>query len=195
MSAVRLALIGIGNVRCGASILATLAGYFGERPFEIRLYDSDLERLDGFDRFARKCFLASKAPHSVMSTESPEEALADADLIVVSMSRNCASRLLKSREVAAEENSIEQAIQLLKLQEHPEASILSLQREPIAIDGYYHLNWPAELSEEDRASFPLQLLRWLNEEEYPFDLMRACKNSPFKAWLDNPTTADYVQSS
>jgi hypothetical protein len=193
MNSTRLAVLGIGSVRCGAPIIASLATFFGERPLDIRLYDADAERLDLFDRFARVCFLITKAPHGLMSTESPEEALQDAELVVLSLSGNCAIRLLKSRGVEPAPGPVPQAIDILDLGSYSNACILSLQREPLELEAYYRTPWPADITDQERAAFPFQLLRWLNEEEYPHELLRQCEKSPLKAWMDNPTTAQFIR--
>lgn len=193
MSAVRLALMGIGNLRCGPPILASLATFFWERPLDIRMYDSDAERLDLLDRFARVCFLMAHSSHSLTTTESPLEALDDASLIVLSVGENCARKLLRRLGEPYDEDAIPRAIASLDLRAHPEASILSLQRQALDLECYYAMDWPAPLSEAERTTMPFQLLRWINSEEYPVELLQACDKSPLKAWLENPTTAEYVQ--
>jgi hypothetical protein len=188
----KLSLLGIGSLRCGAPIVASLATYFGEQPLEICMYDEDVERLEIYDRLARLCFLTTEAPHRLVSTDDPDEAIADSEFIVLSIGENCARRYLARRGVEPDSEPVAQVIDLIDLGQQPQASILSLQKVPIRLDGYYQVSWPDDLPNDERTFYPLQLLRWLNEEEHLHDLLKQCSKSPLKAWLDNPTTADYV---
>jgi hypothetical protein len=78
-------------------VIASLANYFGERPLDVHLWDSDPERLDLFDRFARLCFRMNKSKHSLMASEETQETLVDASAIVLMVGENCASKYLKAR--------------------------------------------------------------------------------------------------
>jgi len=194
METVRISLIGIGSVRCGSHIVASLANYFGERPLDITLWDADPERLELFHRLAKICFLMTRSPHQLSSTDDVREALSNADKIVLSIGRNCAYRVLRPENRESGGEAIPSAIRALSIDQYTQSTILSLQKLPIPIPAYYTLPWPPELSEEARAGFPFQLLRWVNGEEYPVDVLRECEKSPLSTWVDNPTSANYVQA-
>lgn len=103
----KLAVLGIGSLRSGPPVVAALANYFGERELEVRLYDSDDERLDLFDRLARACFVVEKARHRLFSFNDHREALDEADAAIVCVGFNCARKLLgiKQEEPPAEEQA------------------------------------------------------------------------------------------
>src|SRR5687767_3239764 len=92
MGDIRLAILGGGSVRCTPKVVAALATYFGERPLEIVMWDSDGERLDLFDRFARYLFLMTSTPHRLISTTDPYEALQGADAVIFQVGVNCARK-------------------------------------------------------------------------------------------------------
>jgi hypothetical protein len=49
------------------------------------------------------------------------------------------------------------------------------------------MDWPPHLSEGEKRAVPHQILRFLNGEEYVYALLREHADSPFKAWLNDPT--------
>jgi hypothetical protein len=199
VSEVRLAVLGAGSVRCGPSVFSTLATFFGERPLEIRLYDSDPERLDLFDRFARLCFLVTKAPHSLLATEDPKEALADADRAILQVGDNCARKYLKATRrqgVASLTNAamVEQALDQMLEGVPAEVDVVSLQTGDVYVplERYAALDWPSSPSEVERGAVPHQVLRWIHGEEYLHELLAEHERSPLKAWLNDPSSAPAV---
>lgn len=201
MSVVHLSVLGAGSVRCSVPVLASLATYFGERPLEITLYDSDEERLDLFDRFARLCFLATKSTHSLKSTTEYKEALEKPDFVVVQVGENCARKFLKEtrRQGFAElgrASLIEQAVEDLLRDLPPPKPILSLIADAIVYphDVYQSPDWPPALSEAERSAYPLQVLRWCRGDEYPFEVLKANERSPLKAWLEDPSSLPLVRA-
>jgi hypothetical protein len=216
MDSVRVALIGIGSVRCGVPILASLASYFGERPLEVCMYDADSERLDTFDRLARVFFETTDVPHRVLSTEDPFEAMSDSDMLVFSVGRNCLRRLpevavpvvsgansalgeinqgrgsFAPRRRSSEGNLLWRFLADLAPSVPDGAEVLNLLESELPLDRYHRLAWPPKPSMELRAAFPLQALRWINEEEDPFAVIQAYESSPFKQWLNDPYTAELV---
>ncbi|HVT12537.1 MAG TPA: hypothetical protein VHE55_09735 [Fimbriimonadaceae bacterium] len=199
MSATRLAILGAGSVRCSPGVIASLATYFGERPLEIRMFDADMERLDLFDRLARVCFIMTKNGHNLISTTDADEALADADLVVLQVGENCARKYLKERHrmgIASldADAMIEQAVEELLATVPAEVEVLSLQGPEIAIPraSYHRAAWPPEPSLTERRALPHQALRWIRGEEYVHDLLHDFEQSPMKQWLNDPDSVERV---
>jgi len=201
MSVVHLSVLGAGSVRCSVPVLASLAGYFGERPLEITLYDSDEERLDLFDRFARLCFMITKSTHSLKSTADYKEALEKADLVVVQVGENCARKFLKEtrRQGFAElgrASLIEQAVDDMLRDVPPPTPILSLIADSIVYphDVYLAPDWPPTLTEAERSAYPLQVLRWCRGDDYPFEALKANEKSPLISWLEDPASLPLIRA-
>ncbi len=186
----RLVILGIGSVRCGAPIIASLATYFGERPIEVRLYDSDLERLDLFDRLTRVCFSVESSKHDLLSFDDPFEALEGAERVIVAIGENCAKRFLKRHDAFGKlkkrEAVIEKALERIIPAIPDGAPTLNLMRnvhlDPSATVS--ELDWPPNLSEDDRRAAPHQILRWIKGDEYLHSLLPRFERSPLKSWLD-----------
>ena len=206
----KLAILGAGSVRCTPPVVAALATYFGERPLEVRLYDSDAERLDLFSRFAQTCFLLMKATHELTSHLDPAEALEGVDRVVLQVGTNCAKKYLRARgklDLLPSENHnepqgslqkdgyrpqahdsavIQSALDLILEYVPNDADVLSLQDPEIVLPGAFrHADWPVDLSLDERVALPHQVLRWIHGEEYPHDLIGLSERSPLKAWLDD----------
>jgi hypothetical protein len=185
----KVAILGIGNVRCAPAIIASLSGYFGERPLEIHLWDSDEERLELFDRFARLCFNMTKSKHSLLASEVSEEAIDGSAGLLLAVGVNCARKFLKNRGSLlghGETDSVlvQRCVSELIGGASLDANILSLiDVEP---DGHpwTQETWPPEPSDEARTVVPHQILRYLNGEEYAHDLLKRNASSPVTEWLD-----------
>jgi hypothetical protein len=163
------------------------------------MYDADEERLDLFDRLARACFMATYAPHELMSTTDVDEALEDRDLIVVALGANCARRYLRATRTSGvadvgDLGMVEQAVGDILGPVPSAVPVLSLLDPSVLLPRatYQRLDWPAPVPEEQRFALPLQILRWLNKEESIFELINANDHSPLKAWLDDPRSAEIV---
>jgi len=182
MTTIKLAILGAGSIRCGVPVIASLATYFGERPLEIILFDPDEERLDLFDRLARLCFAMMKSTHTLRATTDIDEALEEADRVILQMGDYTFGRA----RVGAVEPSTWLRGRLRRLPTSTE--ILDLEefaidlRQPVAITG----EWLVQPEKEFPYRVPLQILRWLNGEEYPFEVFREQEKSPVKLWLDDP---------
>lgn len=151
MSATKIALIGAGKLDRVIPVVASLATYFGERPLDITFYHSEEEMLDLVDRFARLCFVMNQSTHSLRSTTFLEEALEDADALVMLAPKSGIT--IDSR-------------------------VLDLRT-----------GWPSGNDQADEFVVALQILRWLNGEEYPYQIFRELDDSPIKAWLDRRVEA------
>ena len=193
----RLTILGAGSVRCAPPILGSLASYYGERPLEVRLYDADAERLDLFDLLARVVVEDTNVEHGVRSYADPVEALEGAHYVVLAVGENCARKYLRQAgrvvPVDAYEARREAVIAMLDAMP-PDAIVLNLLPPEISIpvETYYRVAWPPDLDEDARRAVPLQVLRWLHREDTLYDLIEANDRSPFKRWLDDPSSAEFV---
>ena len=186
MGSVRLAILGAGSVRCSVPVIASLATFFGERPLEVALYDADEERLDLFDRFARLCFMATRAEHSVFSTTDPTEALDGVNKVIVQVGENCARKLLGSPKSAPDPTDAALDRLMLLVPDDAEVACLLFGRILPHIHDYIEIDWPPEPTPEERQSLPHQVLRYLNGEEYLHEVLTANSGSPLRPWLDLP---------
>jgi len=166
------------------------------------MFDSDMERLDLFDRFARLCFTMAKNSHSLLSTTDAAEAALDASRVVLTVGENCARKYLKERhrmgiaDLGAEA-MIEQAIDEMLGSVSIDAEVLSLQRSGIAIprDHYWRANWLTEPTLDERRSTPHQVLRWIRGEDYTHELFREHERSPLKLWLDDVNALERIEAA
>ncbi len=160
-----------------------------------------MERLDLFDRFARVCFLMMQNGHTLISTTDAEEAVEDAERVVLQVGENCARKYLRERRRMGIANldaeaMIEQAIEEMLGSVPREAELLSLLRSDILIprDHYFKAQWPSEPSRAERFSLPHQVLRWIRGEEYTHELLKENERSPLKRWLDDVNALDRIVS-
>jgi hypothetical protein len=185
-------ILGAGSVRFMLPVVSSLSTFFGERPLEIVLFDADEERLDLVDRFARLAFATTKSKHSLRSTYDPVEALEGAELVIVQIGENCARKMLGIRR--DQPDPTDRALDRLMADVPEGAHVLNLIEERLPIDGYYEMDWPPHLSEGEKRAVPHQILRYLNGEEYVYDVIKEHAASPLKAWLEDPTFAARTNS-
>lgn len=209
MALERLAVLGIGSVRCAPAILGALGAYFGERELEVRLFDADTERLDLFDRLGRLCSLVGETQHRVTAHEDWREAADGADAAIVCVGENCARHMLGVRQLIAsvEGDAVVLAAQRGRLGREKlvpkttgaRADVLAEALEPVFAElaGRRSLSlvrgfaapceawdWPAAPAEADRRALPHQVLRWVRAEEPVRELLDQHAASPLRAWLD-----------
>ena len=175
-----VAVIGAGSIAAAPQTLASLANYFGERPIEIRLWDGDEERLDLLDRLARVLFALNRSEHTVKYCASLEEAVADATKVLWLPDENCHR---KAPNLVAEFTALVP----------PEIDLLCIatEVEPV-MEAFWRYEWPAPLTGTESREMPLQILRWVRAEEYPWALLKQFEKSPVGVWLDDPFVADLV---
>jgi hypothetical protein len=186
MSEIRLCVLGIGGLRCSVPVIVSLASFFGERPIEIAMYDSDEERLDLFDRFARLCFGVTQSTHLLRATLDPVEAADNADKVLVQVGPNCARKFLGRTHSSMDD--LDDALVGILEAVSPEADVLSLlgdRRLPLS-QPYDRLSWPQDLTAEQRRALPLDILRQLNGEDYLHQMIKDQAESPLRAWLNQP---------
>jgi len=187
MSAIKLTVLGVGSRRNSIPVIASLATYFGERPLDIAFYDADEERLDLFDRFARLSFLMMKSTHALTSSTDFREALADAHYVILQVGENCARKELGRRSRRMDATTAKRlAIQRIAESMSSDIHLLNLSGGALEQESVYALDWPPAPSLEEPYAVPFQILRWLNGEEYPYDVFREHEHSPVKRWLDDP---------
>lgn len=211
MALERIAVLGIGSVRCAPAILGALGTYFGERELEVRLFDADAERLDLFDRLGRLCLLVGEAPHRRTAHDDWREALETADAAILCIGENCARHMLGVRKIVepAEDDAPSPMAQRARTRREvlvPRATgsredALAAACEPVfaALQGVRTLSlvrdaiapfeswpWPAPPTEAERRALPHQVLRWVRGEDPVRQLLDAHADSPLRAWLDRP---------
>jgi hypothetical protein len=197
MGSIPLTILGAGSVQYGPAVIGSLASYYGERPLDVRLFDADEERLDLFDRLARLVFEGTSVDHGVKALEDPTEALVESQLVVLAVDENCARKLLRREkaEVPFEADAaIQAAVDRLVPLIPEDALVLSLMPRMVTVgrDTYYRMAWPPSVDEEGMLAIPMQVLRWLNDEEMFYPLLESHERSPFKQWLDDPSSAEPV---
>jgi hypothetical protein len=182
-----MTILGAGSIDLAPSVIAVLANYFGERPFEICLWDADDERLDLMCRFARTCCAVTKSLHVITATSDLDEALERIDLAINIVDDNCALKhcVATGQETPSLEAIDETRKHLAALPEIDESRVISIQTHSPKVfrnEAIYQSNAkePFELA--------LQVLRWSKGEEYPFEFLKAHDNTPFKGWLDRVTS-------
>lgn len=183
MSAVRLAIIGAGSVRCTPAVIGTLATFFGERPLEVVLFDADRHRLELFEVYARFCFLATNSTHTVKMTDDVAEALQGADKVILQVDDNCARKMLDRPNGPALDDALNEIYPLIP--EKAEVMSLMLNRE-LPLYEYRAMDWPGPLSEDEWLTIPFQILRYLNQEDYLYEVLKQGKMSPLRPWLELP---------
>jgi len=98
-------------------------------------------------------------------------------------------RLLSAPEAnsGSREEVISEAIDLIKHHISPNTRIASLMR-VVDISADFpisELNWPDPLTENERASKPHQILRWVRGDEKIEDLIENISESPLMKWIKN----------
>ena len=158
--------MGAGSVRRSAPVIASIANYFGELPLEVRLWDTNEERLDLFDQFARLCFILGGSKHRLVSTTDEVEALAGATHAIFIAGNDC----LKSFSGTLVP---------------PETCQLLILTDLIRIPGRcFSGDWPPPLTSAQRVSLPHQILRWIRSEESAVDYLKSYETSPIRSWLN-----------
>lgn len=175
-----LTILGAGSVRCSPPVIASLSHFFGERPLEVRFYDADEERLDLFARLARVSFVANGAPHEVVEAPDLDESLLDADLVILQPGENCLRRFGRARGLDAA-----QGLKRMASAIPPGASSLSLLGgETLDLIAYDSLDWPRELTDDEMALAPHQVLRWIRGDEPVKELLSEYEKTPLREWLE-----------
>lgn len=213
MVRMRLTVLGVGSLRCGLPIMASLGNYFGERQLKIVAADPDPERLDLMVRLARTLFTVNKCTHTIYPCTDLSEAFLVCDRAILSVGRHSARKYFKKARLLPREldepkvHSQELSAQmdqwveefLLEFRE-PLAQVpevLSLQRPSVHVplEHYRRLdNWPEEPNEVERSELPLAIVRLVHSEDSAFETLSRYAKSPLVRWLDQPDSATLVHS-
>lgn len=153
-------------MQSGPELLAALANYFGERPLEIRLHDTNPEFLILNYELARVLLQLNKSTHQLKIFEDKEEALEGIDGLI-----QLPPYLESQTPTGQFENGFESKVNLLALGNHLEPPFRSLENWPPNIE----TPWPG-----------FQVMRWIRGEEYPYELLKRNKDAPIRRWLENP---------
>lgn len=180
-------------MRHSPAVIASLANYFGERELQISLYDPIFERLQLFEMLAQLCLVNEFSGTEVSAFEDYKEALAGADLIVVQLDEDSAAKFSQD-PLPDGQTPTHSAVQLILGEVNEGARVLSLLGEcvELPVDAYQVLNWPDEPDEEYRRSMPHQVLRWIRQEDSMAEYISRFERSPFKMWLEDPTSLPLV---
>lgn len=188
VEAMQVAVFGIGGLTFGPGIVGGLATYFGERPLSVRLFDADEERLDFMYRFLRTCCVFNQNDVELYMTTDPREAALDATRMILSVEPNCAAKFLKVQAPEGRDSYlIGSALEAIFASVTVTAPVLSLLPPEIAVPlpTYYRLESPLPMLDGDPMSWPHQILRWINADEYPVEFLQLHRTSPLRAWLDD----------
>lgn len=202
----RIAVAGAGNLEVVPAILATAAQMFGERPFELWLFDADPERLELADRLARRLFEATENDSRVLATGVLPEAIRGADAVIVCCDDNCVRRFAAPEEDkpthaarptdwAYEEwptaqsrpwETVDPHAAALAFWEAVEANVKD--GSCIAVIGACEslpntLHWEVQAVSEEASHVPHQVLRWAKSEDPVDALLAQGRENPLRDWL------------
>lgn len=177
-------LIGAGTMPIAPPVLGGLAQYFGERPLDIRLYDPSPDFLDISSRIASSLFLMSKSTHAITAYESLETALEYADLALFMVPDFRAASF--SRQLECESATGASVLKCLtpQLANIPVLNLTAVET-PDELNVHSLLDWPIPCGDHGDIKFAFQVLRWANEEEYPYQFLEPQDSTPLHRWLDS----------
>lgn len=89
-----ICLVGAGNIRVAPHVIAALAEYFPDAEYEVRLFDSNEERLDLIDRLARAIFEITKNEAIIKSSSDLDEALEGVTDVIIALNEDGARRMI-----------------------------------------------------------------------------------------------------
>lgn len=233
-----IAVIGVGNFAAVAPTIAALAVY-ERRALRISLFDSNDERLDLIERFARVCLDELRSDHVLLATPRLEDALRQAEAAIYMLDEDAARRMRGTRlpdlapinregsppspdvpftifdllrgdpnrptpldqlsrraqsilEQPIDTHSSRNEVLSLAISRTIEftplnCGVLSLMRAAPLPNNFRHtyINWPAQLSPDEYAAMPHQILRWAVHSEPVYELLRSNGKSPIADWLND----------
>jgi len=180
----RITFVGAGSRRYAIPVIAQFAQFFGERPLEIMLHDTDQERLDLMDRVARTLFTSDNAHHRLVASVDPKEALDGAAGVISAIGANYGRKLFalpfadfglpEDREVLRQ-----------KAFDHVSELVPSEAKSSILIDrnGSLSLDLVAPLAGQERDHAPHLAMRVVRADLYGFELYRLLAPSRLSNWL------------
>lgn len=174
----RVAIIGVGNLPVLAPVLASVAQYFGERTLEVRLWDPSSERVDVAQCLAFRLFRAAGAMHKVYGDTNIADALAGASDVVSILDPDMLTRFSQV------ELALEQFRSRISVLLSEDARVLSVAGLPGPLPSSYVTSWPTVPEGAEHRLFPHQVLRWIREDEHPFEILAANEKTSLSDWLD-----------
>ncbi|MBS1713710.1 MAG: hypothetical protein JST30_05170 [Armatimonadetes bacterium] len=91
-------VVGAGNMRCAPAVASGLAVWCPDELADIRLYDTNEERLDLADRLVRECLEREDVGFPVVSGSGLDEAMDGATDVVFTVYEDCARRFFGLQE-------------------------------------------------------------------------------------------------
>ena len=189
----KIAVIGAGNIRCGAAILAGIFNTSWEPEATLHLVDVHDEALDLFDRLARTFAEESETEFRILADSELEVALKDATHVFVAIglgNRREDFQALSFRDA----DDIDMArVEWLTPSLVSIAKALSLSKEDVRVFNLVrptfltspllglpviNLDWPEPLEEQERYRNLYQALRWVNGDDYASQELFRTKESP-----------------
>lgn len=192
----KISIIGAGSLRSATPVLSSI---FNLPLTNTSLYLCDVhkEALDLFGRFARILAAAKELEIGIGATSDIDEAVTDADTIILCFGLGEAKSKLElwSQACTISQESyaalaraillhpVFESINELLYDSQNEASVVNLVS-PVELSSQLlaceavHLDWPPPISLEERVPIAHQVLRWVRSEDHPYDELRAQEQSP-----------------
>jgi hypothetical protein len=193
----KVAIIGAGSLRSGAHVLSSIFSVPWPTGFCIHLCDPHSESLDIHDRLARNLAFHKQVNLSIISDDRLDDAVSNAMTVILCFGLGRLHSVYEKwrREVGPESDSYADIVRMILLRntfEHLNDLLYALDPFPVVINMVrptflsgqllasqaFHVDWPEPLPSSGRVAAAHQILRWIHDDEMPFDLLRAGKDSP-----------------
>lgn len=189
----KIAVIGAGNIRCGAAILAGIFNASWGPEATLHLVDIHEEALDLFDRLARTFAEESETEFRILADSDMESALEDASHVFVAIGLGERREDFQSLELRDADDYDAARVEWLTPALVAIAKALSLSREDVRVFNLVrptfltspllgipviNLDWPEPLEEQERYRNLYQALRWVNGDDYASQELFRSKESP-----------------
>lgn len=186
MTTSKIAILGAGSLRCCPPVLATLAQMTFEGDSDVFLWDADEERLDLFDRLGRRCFGAAKSKCRLLASSELSEALDSATVVLFQVGVHCARKFLGDPSLPPDA-AVAEALTQIAPQVPDDCAVGSfiLHHRHLPLADAHHFTWPAPVEESERAEKLFDVLRWVNEEDSLYPLLKANAVTPLSDWLSS----------
>lgn len=193
----KITIIGAGSLRCGANILSSIFSVPWPPGVCLHLCDLHAESLDLHDRLARNLAFHKQINLSIISDDRLGEAVNGATTVILCFGLGDLRAVFDEwqQQVGPESryysdiarmillrNTFEELNDLLHASD-PFPSVINMVR-PTFLSGQllaleaFHIDWPDPLTSSQRVGVAHQILRWIHDDEMPFDLLRSGKESP-----------------